>query len=43
MTQLNNKGDQASYITGVTIAADGGMTARTGQPNIMQWVLQQGG
>ncbi len=25
----------ASYITGATIVADGGMTARTGQPNIM--------
>ncbi|MBD3646307.1 MAG: SDR family oxidoreductase [Pseudomonadales bacterium] len=34
--------DQASYITGAVIAADGGMTARTGQPNIMQWALQQG-
>lgn len=27
--------DEASYITGAAIAADGGMTAKTGQPNVM--------
>ncbi|HKI74636.1 MAG TPA: SDR family oxidoreductase [Pseudomonadales bacterium] len=29
--------DEASYITGAVIAADGGMTAKTGQPNIFSW------
>ena len=29
--------DESSYITGATIAADGGMTARTGQPNIFNY------
>ena len=27
--------DDASYITGAALAADGGMTAKTGQPNVM--------
>jgi meso-butanediol dehydrogenase/(S,S)-butanediol dehydrogenase/diacetyl reductase len=30
--------DQASYMTGAAIAADGGMTAGTGQPNITRWM-----
>jgi meso-butanediol dehydrogenase/(S,S)-butanediol dehydrogenase/diacetyl reductase len=30
--------DDSSYITGAVIAADGGMTAKTGQPNIMNWL-----
>ena len=29
--------DESSYITGATIAADGGMTAKTGQPDIRRW------
>lgn len=29
--------DDASYITGAAIAADGGMTAKTGQPDIRRW------
>jgi meso-butanediol dehydrogenase/(S,S)-butanediol dehydrogenase/diacetyl reductase len=28
--------DEASYITGAVIVADGGVTAHTGQPNIPQ-------
>ncbi len=30
--------DEASYITGAMIAADGGITARTGQPDLRSWV-----
>ncbi len=33
--------DEASYISGAVIVADGGMTARTGQPNVIQWVTGQ--
>ena len=29
--------DESSYITGAAIAADGGMTAKTGQPDITRW------
>jgi meso-butanediol dehydrogenase/(S,S)-butanediol dehydrogenase/diacetyl reductase len=29
--------DQASYITGATIVADGGITARTGQPDVLSF------
>ena len=30
--------DEASYVTGAMIAADGGITARTGQPDLRNWV-----
>jgi meso-butanediol dehydrogenase / (S,S)-butanediol dehydrogenase / diacetyl reductase len=30
--------DDASYITGATVVADGGMTTRTGQPNVTRFV-----
>jgi meso-butanediol dehydrogenase/(S,S)-butanediol dehydrogenase/diacetyl reductase len=28
--------DEASYITGAMLVADGGMTAHTGQPNLVK-------
>lgn len=34
--------DDASYITGAAIAVDGGMTAKTGQPDIMKFVAGGG-
>lgn len=30
--------DEASYVTGAMIAADGGLTAHTGQPDLRAWV-----
>lgn len=35
--------DDASYMTGAAIVADGGMTARTGQPNVLQIMTEAAG
>lgn len=31
--------DDASYVTGAAIAADGGVTAKTGQPDLPSWLV----